>query len=43
MWVKYIIVDKVNLIYCFCYFQDENMMNFIKGGMKVRNSYQIYK
>lgn len=23
--------------------QDENMMNFIKGGIKVRNSYLIYK
>nr|KAF6488197.1 tetratricopeptide repeat domain 39B [Rousettus aegyptiacus] len=23
--------------------QDENMINFIKGGMKIRTSYQIYK
>uniref|UniRef100_A0A8C1P208 Tetratricopeptide repeat domain 39A n=1 Tax=Cyprinus carpio TaxID=7962 RepID=A0A8C1P208_CYPCA len=25
------------------FLQDENMISFIKGGMKVRNSYQIYK
>ncbi|XP_063080181.1 tetratricopeptide repeat protein 39A [Engraulis encrasicolus] len=25
------------------FLQDENMMNFIKGGIKVRNSYLIYK
>lgn len=23
--------------------QDENMISFLKGGIKVRNSYQIYK
>lgn len=23
--------------------QDENMVSFIKGGIKVRNSYLIYK
>ncbi|MEQ2212201.1 tetratricopeptide repeat domain 39A [Xenoophorus captivus] len=25
------------------FLQDENMINFIKGGIKVRNSYQTYK
>lgn len=25
------------------FFQDENMINFIKGGLKIRTSYQIYK
>ncbi|KAG2463493.1 tetratricopeptide repeat protein 39A [Polypterus senegalus] len=25
------------------FLQDENMISFIKGGMKVRNSYQMYK
>uniref|UniRef100_A0AAY5KVK8 Tetratricopeptide repeat domain 39A n=1 Tax=Esox lucius TaxID=8010 RepID=A0AAY5KVK8_ESOLU len=25
-----------------CVFQDENMVSFIKGGIKVRNSYMIY-
>lgn len=24
-------------------FQDENMISFIKGGIKIRTSYQIYK
>lgn len=27
----------------FFFFQDENMINFIKGGLKIRTSYQIYK
>lgn len=26
-----------------CFSQDENMINFIKGGLKIRTSYQIYK
>lgn len=30
------------LIYSFN-LQDENMVSFIKGGIKVRNSYLIYK
>lgn len=34
--------------FLFCVFkliraQDENMISFIKGGIKVRNSYQTYK
>lgn len=28
---------------CFLSVQDENMISFIKGGIKVRNSYQTYK
>lgn len=31
------------LIFFFFPPQDENMVSFIKGGMKVRNSYMIYK
>ncbi|XP_061436161.1 tetratricopeptide repeat protein 39A isoform X1 [Lethenteron reissneri] len=28
---------------CLTFIQDENMINFIKGGIKVRQSYNIYK
>lgn len=31
------------LVFYLLIFQDENMVSFIKGGIKVRNSYLIYK
>lgn len=32
-----------DIISLFLFLQDENMVSFIKGGIKVRNSYLIYK
>lgn len=32
--------DFTNVIFVL---QDENMISFIKGGIKIRTSYQIYK
>lgn len=34
---------KFILLLCFHFSQDENMVSFIKGGIKVRNSYQTYR
>uniref|UniRef100_A0A3P9PJE0 Tetratricopeptide repeat protein 39B n=1 Tax=Poecilia reticulata TaxID=8081 RepID=A0A3P9PJE0_POERE len=40
-WEPLFSVNK--LVFSVLIFQDENMISFIKGGIKIRTSYQIYK